>query len=71
MKPEWTPIFLVCFKCRHDWEDWQPCHCPVDTWVAHVKTYRCPECGARAKSIGLRSMSEERTSSPNQGRAED
>lgn len=47
MIPVFEKLPLRCGKCGVDWEDWQPQHCPVDTWVAHVKTFRCPECGDR------------------------
>jgi hypothetical protein len=45
-KPTWRPIWLSCKGCRHDWDDWQPCHVPVETWCAHARTYHCPECGS-------------------------
>lgn len=54
MKPWWAPIWLICKSCRHAWDDWQPQQCPIDTWVTHVKTYRCPNCGKRGLNIYLR-----------------
>ena len=52
--PTWEPIWLGCKRCGHEWDDWQPQMVPVATWVAHVRTYRCPECGARSGHIVLR-----------------
>lgn len=51
MRPCWDPIWLACKACDHEWDDWQPGMCPIDTWVAHVKTYRCPHCGKRGRNI--------------------
>lgn len=45
MKPTWDPLWLACKSCGHAWDDWQPCHVPVDTWLTHLKTHRCPQCG--------------------------
>lgn len=53
-KPEWTPIWLQCKACETKWDDWQPSDVPVATWVAHVKTYHCPNCGHGGKSILIR-----------------
>lgn len=53
LKPYWAEIGLVCMKCAHEWDDWQPHDCPANTWIAHVKTYRCPKCGANARKIGI------------------
>jgi hypothetical protein len=53
MKPSWTPIWLAC-KCGKQWDDWQPRDVPVATWLAHVKTYRCPQCGKSGKNILVR-----------------
>jgi len=53
-RPTFVPIWLACRHCRHAWDDWQPQDVPVETWVAHVKTYRCPRCGADAGHVVLR-----------------
>ena len=50
----WGPIWLLCQDCGHAWDDWQSCRVPFETWIAHVKSYRCPECGADSKHISLR-----------------
>ena len=52
-KPTWEPIWLACCSCKHEWDDWQPCHVPIDTWVAHCRTYHCPKCGAGIGNILL------------------
>ena len=49
MKPSWEPLWLRCGPCGHEWDDWQPTHCPIPTWVAHVKTLRCPKCLCKRK----------------------
>jgi hypothetical protein len=54
MPPAWAPIWLTCKACGHEWDDWQPCRCPIPTWVAHVKTYRCPICHKRGRNILIR-----------------
>ena len=53
MKPSWTPIWLAC-KCGKQWDDWQPRDVPLATLLAHVKTYRCPQCGKSGKNILVR-----------------
>ena len=53
-RPIFVPIWLACKQCSHTWDDWQPNNCPIATWVAHVKTYRCPHCGAASSSLLLR-----------------
>lgn len=53
--PTFVPIWLRCGNCRHEWDDWQPMHCPIATWVAHGKTYRCPECGNGPRKLFMRS----------------
>jgi hypothetical protein len=53
LKPNWGPIWLAC-KCGQKWDDWQPQQVPIDTWVAHIKTFRCPKCGNRGHNILLR-----------------
>jgi hypothetical protein len=52
-KPTWNTIWLAC-KCGRKWDDWQPCMVPVSTWIAHVKTYRCPQCGKSGRNILIR-----------------
>ena len=54
-KPTWEPIWLACSACRHRWDDWQPCHVPIDSYVAYVRTFRCPGCGGGADVVTLRS----------------
>ena len=53
-KPGWVPIWLAC-KCGTKWDDWQPNNVPVKTWLAHVKTFRCPVCGNKGRGLFLRS----------------
>lgn len=53
-RPVWVPIWLACKQCGHAWEDTQPNNCPVETWCAHVRTYRCPNCGAGTRKVVLR-----------------
>jgi len=55
-RPTWEPIGLRCKSCRHDWDDWQPGNVPAATWIAHVKTYRCPRCGKGRRNILIRSQ---------------
>lgn len=54
LKPVWAPIWLWCKKCGKPWDDWQPQNVPIATWAAHVKTYRCPHCGAGGRNVLLR-----------------
>jgi hypothetical protein len=54
--PTWEPIWLACKACKHAWDDWQPCDVPPATWIAHVKTYHCPECGKGRRYVLIRSM---------------
>jgi hypothetical protein len=51
--PSWVAIWLFCKKCAHAWDDWQPSGVPMATYVAHLKSYRCPACGTR-RGIFLR-----------------
>jgi hypothetical protein len=53
-KPTWTPIWLSCKQCRHQWYDFQPHLVPPATWIAHV-TYHCPACGKGGNAVLLRS----------------
>ena len=53
-RPTWLPIWLQCRPCGHAWDDWQPNACPIETWIAHAGTYRCPQCGASPQQIVLR-----------------
>jgi hypothetical protein len=43
--PSFVPIWLAC-RCGHAWNDWQPANVPAKTWVAHIRTYRCPKCAS-------------------------
>lgn len=45
--PTWERIWLSCRVCDHAWDDFQPNGVPPDTWIAHVQSYRCPECGSQ------------------------
>ena len=54
LRPTFGPIWLACRQCGHTWDDWQPQSVPLKTWTAHVKTYRCPHCGAASSSLLLR-----------------
>jgi hypothetical protein len=56
MRPEFQPIWLRCAACKHEWDDWQPCHVPIDTWIAHVSTFHCPRCPADRATVMLRSQ---------------
>jgi len=53
-RPTFVPIWLACKACHHEWDDWQPQNVPIETWVAHVTTYRCPNCGAGKGDLLLR-----------------
>jgi len=53
-RPYFSEIWLACGQCSHEWDDWQPCRVPVETWIAHAQTFRCPKCGAD-KGIKIRS----------------
>lgn len=53
-KPDWQTFPCRCKKCGHDWDDWIPVGVPVATWLAHVRTLHCPLCGARFKSVLIR-----------------
>ena len=55
-RPTWEPIWLRCKPCGHCWDDWQPNNVPAKTWIAHCRTYRCPECGKGPRAILLRSQ---------------
>jgi hypothetical protein len=52
--PTWVPIWLACKACEHQWDDWQPCNCPIETWAAHVRTLHCPRCGKGSRHVVLR-----------------
>jgi hypothetical protein len=54
-RPTWESIWLACLSCKHEWDDWQPIGVRVETWIAHVGTFRCPLCGKGASSVTLRS----------------
>ena len=53
--PVFIPLRCACKACGHRWDDWQPSYVPVATWVAHIKTIRCPQCGKGGRSVLLRS----------------
>ena len=53
--PSFTPLWCACKACGHWWDDWQPTHAPIATWVAHVRTLQCPHCGKGRRSVLLRS----------------
>jgi hypothetical protein len=55
-KPTWEPLWCACKGCNHRWDDWQPCMVPVATWIAHVKTLRCPACGKGGRMLLLRTL---------------
>ena len=55
-QPTWEPIWLLCKWCGHAWDDWQPNSVPFSTWIAHSKTYRCPQCGKGGRVILIRSQ---------------
>jgi hypothetical protein len=50
--PTWVPLWLRCGPCGHKWDGWQPCYSPIPTWVAHIRSLRCPVC--RAKKLFIR-----------------
>lgn len=54
MIPGWNPIWLECKACGHKWDDWQPCHVPIGTWLAHAMSYHCPACGKKSEDVLLR-----------------
>lgn len=56
-RPGWQTMPCRCKKCQHDWDGWTPTHVPVATWVAHIRTFYCPSCGASFKSIMIRTES--------------
>lgn len=41
--PRFVPLWCRC-SCGHQWDDWQPTDCPIETWIAHMKTVHCPVC---------------------------
>jgi hypothetical protein len=53
-RPTFGPIWLACKRCKHAWDDWQPRNVPIETWAAHVMTYRCPQCDAGKGDVLLR-----------------
>jgi hypothetical protein len=58
LKPSWEPLWLRCGPCKHEWDSLQPCHCPIPTWVAHVRSLRCPLCGAKKLLIRMTPLAE-------------
>lgn len=42
-RPTWEPLAQRCGACGHEWDDWQPNNVPADTWIAHLRTFRCPK----------------------------
>jgi hypothetical protein len=56
VKPTWEVIWLHCKACGHRWDDWQPAMVPIPTWVAHVGTYRCPNCGKGGDDVLIRML---------------
>lgn len=56
MRPTWEPLWCACKACGHWWDGWQPCHVPVKTWIAHIKTLRCPSCGKGGRALLLRTQ---------------
>jgi hypothetical protein len=55
-RPTSAAIWLHCRLCGYAWVDWQPQMVPIETWAAHVKTYRCPACGAAGLPVLLRTQ---------------
>lgn len=37
---------LRCSKCEHTWREKIIYGVPIAVWSAHVKSLRCPKCGA-------------------------
>jgi len=56
IKPEWEPLWLACRSCKHEWDDWQPVFCRIDTWIAHVRSLHCPACGTDRRDIVMRRL---------------
>lgn len=48
-KPTWVPLDMRCGACQYEWEDWQPCNCAPEVWIAALKALFCPKCGAERK----------------------
>ena len=44
---------LVCKACNHEWLEPLINNVPIDVWVAHVKSLRCPECGAGSDRLAF------------------
>ena len=55
-QPTWEPLWCACKSCGHWWDDWQPSQVPLATWIAHVKTLRCPGCGKGSRSLVIRTL---------------
>jgi hypothetical protein len=53
-QPAFAPLWCACKACGHWWDDWQPVHVPVATWIAHTRTLRCPHCGKGQRNVLLR-----------------
>jgi hypothetical protein len=49
---EETP--LVCNACKHEWMEPLIYNVPIDVWVAHVRSLRCPGCGAGPDHLAMR-----------------
>lgn len=53
-KPGWSQIWYECMYCEHAWNDWQPTDVPITTWLKHVHSHACPECGLGIEDIKIR-----------------
>ncbi len=53
-KPYFAPIWLACAGCGHWWDGDQPQCVPFATFAAHMKSHRCPKCGAGTRKLLLR-----------------
>lgn len=51
MRIQETP--LHCMKCKHEWLGEMILDAAVEISTAAIKAFRCPACGADARSIAL------------------
>lgn len=49
---------LRCMQCEHEWREKIIGNVPVNVWTAHVKSLRCPNCGAVWNRLAFREAQE-------------
>jgi hypothetical protein len=47
-------IPMACKVCANQWEQGLLGNVPVEVWVLHVQSLRCPNCGAGHDRLALR-----------------